>query len=56
MNFKILFLKIVKLSESLRLLSRLLHSITVEGKYKVLEGMSNTEFKNIIVSYSVMHS
>ena len=37
MNFNIFFLKIEKLSEILLLLSRLFHSVTIDGKYEFLK-------------------
>ena len=39
MNFKMPFLKIEKLSEFLIPLSRLFHSITVDGKYEFLKNV-----------------
>ena len=39
MNFNILFLKTEKLSESLILLSRLFHTVRVDGQHKFLKNV-----------------
>ena len=59
MNCKIFFLKRVKLSELLILLSRLFHSITVDGKNDVLEKVSLTLKRRmlsilLLVPYAVL--
>ena len=54
MNFKILFLKIKKLSEFLILLSRLFQSITVDEKHEFLEKVCLTLLRNDVnISCSV---
>ena len=55
MNCKMLFLKRAKLSELLILLSRLFHSITVDGKNELLKKMFDIEPRNVvdIISCSV---
>ena len=48
MNFNMFFLKIEKLSEFLILLSRLFHSVTMDGKYEFLKKKQpNIELRNI---------
>ena len=55
MNCRMLFLKRARLSELLMLLSRLFHSITVDGKNKFLKNLFDIEPRNVanIISCSV---
>ena len=49
MNFSMLFLKIEKFSEFFIHLSRLFHSVTVDGKYEFLEkSISSAELRDVV--------
>ena len=55
MNLNLFFLKIQKLSELFILLSRLFHSVTMDGKYKFLEKVCLTLNCGILSIFLVLY-